>query len=29
MLSKGKAWAGITIEDESLTELARRFAAAS
>lgn len=26
---KGKAWAGITIEDESLTALARRFAAAS
>ncbi len=26
---KGKAWAGITIEDESLTEFARRFAAAS
>jgi carbamoyl-phosphate synthase large subunit len=26
---KGKAWAGITITDASLTELARRFAAAS
>jgi carbamoyl-phosphate synthase large subunit len=26
---KGKAWAGITIEDESLTELAHQFARAS
>ncbi|MVN76214.1 biotin carboxylase [Hymenobacter sp. HMF4947] len=26
---KGKAWAGITLEDEGLTELARRFAAAT
>lgn len=26
---KGKAWAGITIEDESLLELARKFAAAT
>lgn len=26
---KGKAWAGITIEDERLSELARRFAAAT
>ncbi|MGI4873923.1 MAG: ATP-grasp domain-containing protein [Janthinobacterium lividum] len=26
---KGKAWAGITIEDDELTELARRFVAAT
>ena len=29
LTDKGKAWAGITIADESLTELARRFAAAT
>ncbi|NML66935.1 hypothetical protein HHL22_17150 [Hymenobacter sp. RP-2-7] len=29
LTDKGKAWAGITIEDEMLTELAQRFAEAS